>query len=323
MFAQLSYPGRLKSLTTCLILLALPAICFAQPKKEEKEIPPVEDITIRTSDGVVLHCSWYAGTKEKKTVPVLLLHGWNENRQVYKDFALELQTKYGHAVLVPDLRGHGESTELIDGTEIDLKKFGKKETATVLKDIEQCRKFLQEKNNEGKLNLEMLTCVAAGDTCLIAATWAIEDWKWDQILGQKQGKFVKALVFLTPSKAFEGVSFSQLARAPIMSGDGAPPIPIVLAVGSSNDRLVREVKSVESIFERARPTVKPEGNTEAEKKADELKKRTVFYGQYPGEAEGTAMLNSSPQLRGFIAAFIQLKVVDANLDWQQLPDPKK
>ena len=92
---------------------------------EENKLPPAEDITLTTKDGVVLHCSWYPGVNEKETVPIILLHGWEEDRHVYKDYALFLQQKHGHAVIVPDLRGHGESTELANGMELDLKRFGK------------------------------------------------------------------------------------------------------------------------------------------------------------------------------------------------------
>ena len=36
-----------------------------------------------------------------------MLHGWKGNRTEYADLASFLQTQHGHAVLVPDLRGHG------------------------------------------------------------------------------------------------------------------------------------------------------------------------------------------------------------------------
>ena len=66
---------------------------------------------LQTSDGLELTLTYYRGTKGKQTIPVVLLHGWKQSRNDYKDLAPALQAQ-GYAVIVPDLRGHGESTHL-------------------------------------------------------------------------------------------------------------------------------------------------------------------------------------------------------------------
>ena len=66
---------------------------------------------MQTGDGLELTLTYYAGTKGKQTIPVVLLHMWKQSRNDYKDLAPALQA-LGYAVIVPDLRGHGESTHV-------------------------------------------------------------------------------------------------------------------------------------------------------------------------------------------------------------------
>ncbi|MGW8256084.1 MAG: alpha/beta fold hydrolase, partial [Thermoguttaceae bacterium] len=78
----------------------------------QAELPEPEDIVLKTADSLRLALSYYPGTKGKESIPVVLLHAWKGNRTDYtRDLASFLQAK-GYAVIVPDLRGHGESTRL-------------------------------------------------------------------------------------------------------------------------------------------------------------------------------------------------------------------
>ena len=63
-----------------------------------------------------MKATYYPGTKDEESIPVILLHGFKGNR---KDFTKEdeglawfLQKNLGCAVIVPDLRGHGDSTKV-------------------------------------------------------------------------------------------------------------------------------------------------------------------------------------------------------------------
>ena len=66
--------------------------------KEKEEIPAPEDMLLPTADGVQLAVTYYAGGKGKKTIPVVLLHMWKQNRNDYKDLASVLQAM-GFAVI--------------------------------------------------------------------------------------------------------------------------------------------------------------------------------------------------------------------------------
>jgi len=64
---------------------------------------------IKTFDLVELHASFEMPTGVPAPVPsVLLLHGYGEDRSVWKDFSRELVNN-GWAVMALDLRGHGDS----------------------------------------------------------------------------------------------------------------------------------------------------------------------------------------------------------------------
>src|SRR5205814_1195743 len=115
---------------------------------EEKGPPPPKDLDLKTDDGLALKATYYPGTKGEDTVPILILHDWKGDRSQFKELALFLQAK-GRAVIVPDLRGHGGSTELIATGQaasktITLKKPRKADMqAMVDQDVLEVNRFLR------------------------------------------------------------------------------------------------------------------------------------------------------------------------------------
>jgi len=63
-------------------------------------------------DGMILSATYYRGANGKDSVPVVLLHGKGGSRSDFDPIISEL-LKAGMAVLVPDIRGHGNSIEYI------------------------------------------------------------------------------------------------------------------------------------------------------------------------------------------------------------------
>jgi pimeloyl-ACP methyl ester carboxylesterase len=190
------------------------------PKKEPRSI------TLNTKDGVALRAEFFPGGKGKETVPIILLHGWEERGAVWTPLATYFQRVLGHAVIVPDLRGHGQSlTQNVPGmteprtlspddlTPADME-------ATVL-DVQECKKYLQEENNKGELNLEMLCIIGAKYGAMIGMKFAALDWSWPILTTGKQGQDVKGLALLTPIDRMKRVTAApalQALRVPIASG---------------------------------------------------------------------------------------------------------
>jgi dipeptidyl aminopeptidase/acylaminoacyl peptidase len=122
----------------------------AKPAPAEEAAPEAQKLTATTADGVAIHFTYYKAAGEE-AVPVILLHAGGGKGEDLKNVALYLQEK-GHAVVVPDLRGHGESTSRIDPvtkreTELKSKTQGAKDIAAMaLYDMRVLWEFLLREN---------------------------------------------------------------------------------------------------------------------------------------------------------------------------------
>lgn len=210
-------------------VVLLPLTAHAQD--DEVEIPNPESITLKTKDFVQLQCTFYPGgfrksgdevqqIEGKEVAPVVLVHGWGQKRQDLSYLGKGLQM-YGHAVLVPDLRGHGRSLKRVapNGNEIELdaEKFRRQDIALMVEDLKACKRYLLDLNNEGKLNIEMLSVVAGDVGALVALNWAAYDWSLPQLPTIKQGHDIKAFVLLTPPMSFKGATAQAALRNPAVA----------------------------------------------------------------------------------------------------------
>ena len=204
-------------------------------KKDEVEIPDPETLTLTTKDNVLLKATFYGGTEGKETVPVILVHDWSGNRTDVDEMALRLQKDYGCAVIIPDMRGHGESRTTRTGDEVDLERYKKLDYLLFNNDIEACKIELMKKNNVGELNIEMLTVMAIGEMNVIAVQWCIADWNFPPVGGYKQGQDVKLLLMVSPRKKLKGISMVPSLKANLLTGKGLPPLGIYIMYGKNSD----------------------------------------------------------------------------------------
>ena len=278
--------------------------------KDKVEIPKPEKLVLKTTDNVNLICNYFGGTKKKETVPIILLHDLKGSKEEFTPFAKYLQKSFGMAVIVPDLRGHGESTKTVTNQTVDISKFKKNDYATFNEDISTCFRYLRDEvNNEGKCNIDMLCVLASGYVGINAMSWTLEDYSYQPLGGKKQGQFVKGLVLLSPRKSIKGYSTAQLLKNPLFSGRGATPVPVLIAIGDGNDKSYREGKSMYTTLARTRP--KHDDIADA---TERYKKLSIWLGDYENSA-GTGMLDprNRTKLEVFIARFIQFKII-ANSD---------
>lgn len=178
-----------------------------------KERPAPQDITLTTKDSVNLRATFYPGTKGRETVPVLMLHMRNGGRVDYQELALALQDA-GHAVLVPDLRAHGDSTWTVNNLKIDPDKMDRGQLALMELDVEACKSYLMDKNNAGELNIDKLCVIGAELGAMLAINWSAKDWAVPPLAVGKQGQDVKALVLLSPAWSMNGYTIGPALKSP-------------------------------------------------------------------------------------------------------------
>lgn len=259
-----------------------------------------------------LHATFYPANDKKEAVTVILLHGYKGSRA---DFAplVDLLREKGRAVLVPDLRGHGDSRRAVRRTggglaniTLDAEKFGAADFGRIVQyDMETWKRFLLEKNDAEELNIEKLCVVGAEMGAAVALDWARLDWSWPQYPGLKQGQDVKALVLLSPSMSFRGLDLRRALAHPQIRN----VLSIMVIVGKDDSGSMADADRIYKMLERSRTYLTEETPPQM---------RTLFLGALPTSLQGTKLLGV-PELKvpGAVEWFIDLRLANENLPWQK------
>jgi pimeloyl-ACP methyl ester carboxylesterase len=293
-----------------LILLTLawsvPSLHAQPPAKtksatEEKKIPEPENIKIEVKDAtskLELACTYYASNMGKEAIPVLLLHGFEGSRADYTGLALALQQQ-GHAVLVPDLRGHGDSNSVLfaDGKRVEIlaKKMTSKDFLAMIGDLDHIKSWLLDKNNAGELNLESLVLVGADWTTIVGMNWALRDWTAQELINYKNCKDVKALVLLSPEQTFKTMNMKLALNHPVVGHK----LSTMVVVGSKSSGPMDEAKRLDSTLKRQH------GETNTDKKP---KDREVVFVPVDTNLQGTKLLDRNLNVATSILKFIEFRV---------------
>lgn len=302
-----------------LVFLGLAAACassaFGQADKKSK-IPEPEDLTLETKDGVQLRCTFYPGTAKKASVPVIMIHGWEGQRSEFHSLALGLQSQ-GHTVIVPDLRGHGESTiaKLPGGENADIKldKFRTPEVKAMILDLDACKKHLIEQNNAGECNIEMLCLVGSEFGSILALNYAAYDWNRQVLPAFKLGQDVRALVLLTPMQSHKGLTIREAMGHPAVRAK----LAVMLVAGKDDSKGAAEAKRMFNSFQTYHPKVEDD--------ADEQRlKQDLFLVTPDTSLSGTELLGVGLNLPANVARFIELRLVakQDELVWGERRDPR-
>ena len=264
----------------------------AKKEKETEEIPKPEDLVLNTGDGLELTLTYYPGTKGKETIPIVLLHMWKQSRNDYKDIAPALQAM-GYAVVVPDLRGHGESTHLKGARRDETLKAASMPpaqfTAMVTQDMKAVKDFLWERNNAGELNIDKLCVVGAEMGASVALNFALSD-VWDQDRNRvirsdyKVGRFVKALVLISPEPSSHGLPLKAAAGNPVIQRD----IAMMILVGKQNPKALERANRIYGLFEKSH--VELVGETK-------IDKCNLFFLRVDTSLQGTKLLEPNMGVR--------------------------
>ncbi len=254
------------------------------------------DERLTTRDGVQLAVTYLPGTKGKNTVPVVMLHAYKGDRRDYQRLAAHLQT-LGHAVVVPDLRGHGASTHATSGPPLTPNSVNFQ--AMTVHDMEAVANFLVEKNNRQELNLDALCVVGAEMGAAVAVAWAAIDWS--QPVGSPWGQDVKALVLLSPKVAFRNLRLSDAMRSPAVAKD----LSVLILAGKDNARAAAEASRLHALFAA--------GRQEPARRED----RDLFLPRLDTGLQSTDLLaDGKLGVATMIGDFIELRLVALRVPWK-------
>lgn len=281
----------------------------AQGAAAEEKVPPPEELQageLISSDGLQLAATFYPGTKGKDTVPVILLHMWKGSRKDYAGLAPFLQEQ-GHAVLVPDMRGHGASTgPSVGGRKLDAAKMGAEHYSFMrYDDMEAFRRFLVKKNDQEELNLNKLCIVGAEMGAAVAAYYAYYDWtEFRREAGRRPApsRDVKALVMISPDWDFKGMPMNKPLANPFVRSQ----ISMMIFAGKEDSRALADARRVYNLLKRYH--VDP-----SSVEADQV---DLLFGQPPTKLQGTKMLGvRGLNLEREIGLFIELRLVKQPYPW--------
>lgn len=277
----------------------------AAKNDDPPKLPVPEDINRETKDGVALKMTYFGGTLGKKSVPIILLHGWGGQRGDMEALALRLQS-LGHTCLTIDMRGHGQSMKVksvlkgeIVYKDIDKDKFRLVDFMGMNYDIEAGKKFLLEKNNAGECNIEALGIVACDVMCSAAMQWSIADWSAPVLPAFKQGQDVKALVLLSPAPAFKNFDGNDFFVNPVTRKQ----LSVMLVAGNEDAKYFGETKRLHSKLQNFHP--KPTGDPDIDRKQQDL-----FMITPDTELQGSKLLSRALPIVNNIANFLNLRLVE-------------
>jgi len=294
-------------------LVAIAAAVFASPlgaaerekaKDDKIEVLPRQEVTLETSDGLTIVANYYPSTLGKKAIPVLLLHASRSSRSELEGLALRLQ-QAGHAVVVPDLRGHGDSSRLNERAgELRAEDY----QDMVDKDLEAVKRFLVARNNAGELNVDKLCLVGVEMGAEVAIHFAASDWDWPVLATGKQGQDVKAMVLVSPEWTFKGLRIQDAVNHPAVRSE----IAAMIIVGKANAKLMAEARRLHSSLERHHAAAGPEA------------RQTLFMKTPTTSLQGTRLVNEkSMGVDAMILKFIDLRLVSKSTPWAERPSALK
>ncbi len=273
---------------------------------DEPAAVEAREMSVTTDDGVAIKFSYYEVDVEE-SVPVILLHGGGGSRDDLKSVAEYLQAQ-GHSVVVPDLRGHGESTVQTKGgnsATLSHKTQNRNDIAAmVYHDMTKLWNFLLNENNDKKVNVKKLCIVGVDMGAVVALNFVAKNYMEKDYRNQPRGKDVKALVLVSPPKAYRGASYAEAVRQPAFKGE----IASLVAVGadSSSDRgAAQQLESILSKYAESSPT-------------KDSKDKMVLYAALKTKLQGAELL-ANPQLKlsGGVDGFIKKYLAEKSIPWQK------
>ena len=191
-----------------------------------------------------------------------MLHDHKDTRAIFGPLAALLQTPPAGRPQAAVVRRRARrlarprrqhQADFPDGSQqnLDAAKIRKRDVyAMASLDMEEVRRFLVTKNDEGALNLNKLCLIGAGMGPTWPLTGRLQDWRVPPLAIGKQGQDVKALVMISPRWNFQGLSMQEPMRLRPLKEQAA----WMLIYGSQDPEIVTESAASKSSSKRFIPT---------------------------------------------------------------------
>lgn len=286
----------------CLLFSPVQAQERRRGNTEEDEALKPRPVKLTSKDGVELQTFYFPSDKGKEAVPVMIIHEWKGSGN-YASLALALR-QAGHAALVVEYRGHGNSQNYKDAQgrakTFSIATMGRRDVEAILRyDLEAAKQFLKKENNAGRLNLNALVLVGSGEGAILAAHWAARDWKFPTVGRIKQGQDVKGLVYVSPAKNVEGIAIDK-----VMTDRNLMQLPTLVISGTQGSD--------------AKDSIQIAKRLEVMKKRANRGQATGYeYQELPTPLRGAALVKEVSSVIPLIIAFIgdNIEISDSSNEW--------
>ena len=160
----------------------------------------------------------------------------------------------------------------------------------VVEDMKAVKDFLWVRNNAGELNIDKLCLVGAEMGASVALNFAQADaLEQDRNVvlrpDYKLGRFVKALVLISPELSFRGLPTRTAIVYPAVQRD----MSVLILVGKQDRKATEEARRIYGLFKSGH--LEPTGD-------DKIDKQTLFFGKLDTSLQGTKLWTRSSTSRG-------------------------
>lgn len=279
----------------CTSVASQPLLAQERPAVEQKQLP--------TADGWLIALEYYPQTVETAPV-VMIIHGENSNALAWKKDFGEALHALGYAVVLVDLRMHGNSKTTVAGKKADTTDLRPVDYPNMVRfDLETVKAFLIEEHQKKKLNVRKLGILASDMSVPLALNFAEMDWNklpYDDAptpnMRTPRGQDVHAIALISPVLQLPGVNTTVPLRnltQPLRQ------IAFFSAYGTTDDGINRQAERMEKLL-----------------LAQTENKERVTVKQYDSNLRGVMLANRTPQLKKDLFEFFNQHLMQYQAPWQ-------
>jgi len=264
----------------------------------------VEQKQLTTGDGWLISVEYYSQPGMQDAPVIMIVHGENSNALAWKnDYGKTLQ-ELGYAVVIVDLRMHGNSKTTANGQKFDTTDLRPNQYPNMAGfDLEAVKNFLLDEHQKKNLNVRKLGIIASDMSVPIALAFAELDWNklpYDDaptaMMRTPRGQDVHAIAMISPIMQLPGVNANVSLR-----GLTAPmrQIAFFSAYGTQDTATVKQAERLDKVLQ-----------------AHQENKARVVLKQYDSNLNGVALATRTPQLKKDLIEFFDKNLMKYDVPWQ-------